>query len=71
VVANPNRWSAGKRQHPEDEAAAAQWIKPLKDKLLENQAAEVIWELDTLLKRLRGSRPEVVQAERNYLENNR
>lgn len=64
-------WAVAHALHPEDEVAAAQWIKPLKDKLLESQAAEVIGELDTLLERLGGARREVVEAERNYLENNR
>jgi hypothetical protein len=64
-------WAVAHALHPEDEAAAAAWIKPLKDKLLESQAAEVIDELDSVLKGLRGSRRETVQAERNYLENNR
>lgn len=64
-------WAVAHALHPEDEAAAAAWIKPLKDKLLESQAAEVIEELDSVLKGLRGSRRETVQAERNYLKNNR
>ncbi len=64
-------WAVAHALHPEDQAAAAAWIKPLKDKLLESQAAEVIEELDSVLKRLRGSRRKAVQAERNYLENNR
>ena len=64
-------WAVAHALHPEDEAAAAAWIKPLKDKLLESQAAEVIDELDSVLKGLRGSRRETVQAERSYLENNR
>ncbi len=64
-------WAVAHALHPEDQAAAAAWIKPLKDKLLESQAAEVIDELDSVLKRLRGSRRKAVQAERNYLENNR
>jgi hypothetical protein len=64
-------WAVAHALHPEDEAAADAWIKPLKDKLLESQAAEVIVELDSVLKGLRGSRRETVQAERNYLENNR
>jgi hypothetical protein len=63
-------WAVAHALHPEDEAAAA-WIKPLKDKLLDSQAVEVIEELDGLLNRLEGSQREVVQAERNYLENNR
>jgi hypothetical protein len=64
-------WAVAHALYPEDEAAAAAWIKPLKEKLLESQAAEVIDDLDDLLNRLRGSRREVVQAERNYLDNNR
>ena len=56
---------------PEDEAAATAWIKPMREKLLGSQALEVIEQFDLLLKRLRGSRRKVVQAERNYLENNR
>jgi hypothetical protein len=63
-------WAVAHALHPEDEAAAAAWIKPLKDKLLESQAAEVIDELDTVLEHLRGARRKAVQAERNYLENN-
>jgi len=35
------------------------------------QATEVINELDAVLPRLRGARRAAVQAERNYLENNR
>src|SRR5436190_2001962 len=64
-------WAVAHALHPDDKAAAEAWIKPLKDKLLESQAAEVINELDTVLKGLRGSRRKAVQAERNYLENNR
>lgn len=64
-------WTVAHALHPEDEAAAAAWLKPLKEKLLESQAVEVITELDELLKRLQGSRREVVQTERDYLENNK
>src|SRR6476660_6470334 len=38
--------------HPEDEAAADAWIKPLKEKLLDSQGAEVIDELDALLNKV-------------------
>jgi hypothetical protein len=64
-------WAVAHALYPEDAAAAAAWIKPLKEKLLESQAVEVIDELDSLLTRLRGSRRAAVQAERNYLDNNR
>ncbi len=64
-------WAVAHALHPEDEAAAAAWIKPLKEKLLEGEGVEVINDLDELLKKLRGSRREAVEVERNYLENNR
>ena len=64
-------WAVAHALHPEDAAAAAAWLAPIKDKLLESQAAEVIEELDEVLKKLRGPRRKAVQAERNYLENNR
>jgi hypothetical protein len=64
-------WAVAHALHPEDEQAAAAWIKPLKERLLDSKAIEVIDELDSLLKRLRGSRRKVVQTERNYFENNR
>ena len=64
-------WAAAHALHPEDEAAAAAWIKPLKEKLLAGDGIEVIDSLDDLIKKLRGARREAVQAERNYLDNNR
>lgn len=63
-------WAVAHTLHPEDEAAAAAWLQPLKAKLLASQAPEVINELDAVLPRLRGARRAAVQAERNYLENN-
>ena len=64
-------WAVAHALHPEDEAAAKAWIKPLEEKLLKSQAVEIISELDGLLKRLRGPRRELVEAQRNYLQNNR
>jgi len=64
-------WVVAHALHPGDDAAAAAWIKPLKEQLLESQAVEIIEELDRLLHKLRGPKRAVVQAERNYLENNR
>lgn len=64
-------WAVAHALHPQDEAAAAAWIEPLKDKLFNNQAVEVIDELDGLIKKLRGKKRKAVQAERAYLENNR
>ncbi len=64
-------WAVAHALYPDDDAAAAAWLKPLKEKLLQSQAVEIIEELDSLLRKLRGSRRAVVQAERNYLENNR
>ncbi len=64
-------WAVAHALHPEDEAAAAVWIKPLKDQLLDSKAVEVIGQLDEVLKTLEGPKREEVEAERNYLENNR
>jgi hypothetical protein len=64
-------WAVAHALYPEDDAAAAAWIKPLKDKLLDSKGVEVIEELDAILMTLRGTRRKAVQAERNYLENNR
>jgi hypothetical protein len=64
-------WAVAHALHPEDETAAAGWIKPLQEKLLAGDGVEVIDDLDSLLAKLRGSRREAVQAERNYLDNNR
>ena len=63
-------WTVAHVLHPQDEAAAAAWIQPLKAKLLQSRALQVIEELDGLLTQLRGSRRKAVEAERNYLENN-
>src|SRR5205807_7029205 len=63
-------WAVARALHPEDEAAAAAWIKPLKEKLLASDAIEVIEELDELMKKLRGSRRQTVQEEKSYLKNN-
>jgi hypothetical protein len=64
-------WAVAHALHPEDEAAAAAWIAPLKEKLLGSRAVEIIQELGEVLKKLRGPRRATVQTERNYLENNR
>jgi len=64
-------WAVARALHPEDEAAAAAWIKPLKEKLLAGDGVEVIDNLDGILTKLRGARRKAVQVERNYLDNNR
>jgi hypothetical protein len=64
-------WAVARALHPQDEAAAAAWIAPTKEKLLASQAVEIIRELDEALKKLRGPRRQRVQVERNYLESNR
>lgn len=64
-------WAVAHALHPEDEAAASAWIQPIKEKLLASQAVEIITQLDEVLKQLRGPRRAAVQAERNYLANNR
>jgi hypothetical protein len=64
-------WTVAHALNPEDEAAAAAWIKPLKEKLLAGDGLEIIHDLDDLLAKLRGARRKAVQVERNYLEKNR
>ncbi len=64
-------WAVAKVLHPEDDAGAAAWIKPLKEKLLDSKAVEVIKDLDIVLNTLRGSQREAVEAERNFLEKNK
>jgi hypothetical protein len=64
-------WAVAQALYPEDQAAAAAWLQPLKDKLLRSRVIEVIEELDGLVSKLRGSQRKVVETERNYLQNNR
>jgi len=64
-------WAVAHALYPDDQAAAAQWIKPLQAKLLDSQATEVIRELDTLMQKLGDSLREKVGAERDYLEKNK
>lgn len=64
-------WTVAHALYPQDKAAAAAWVQPLREKLLQSRAVEVIEQLDDLLTRLRGSRRRIVQGERNYLENHR
>ena len=64
-------WSVAQTLYPDNQVAAAAWLKPLKDKLLRSRAIEVIDELDGLVSKLRGSQRKVVETERNYLQNNR
>jgi hypothetical protein len=64
-------WAVAHALHPEDETAAAAWIKPLKEKLLAGDGIEVIENLDELITRLQGIQQETVQAQRDYLHNNR
>lgn len=64
-------WAVAHALYPEDALAAAQWIKPVKEKLLAGDGVEVISDLDRLIATLQDSKREAVQAERNYLDNNR
>ncbi len=64
-------WTVAHALHPQDEAAAAAWIAPLKEKLLASQAVEIMEALEEVIMKLRGPRRATVQAERNYLEHNR
>jgi len=59
-------WTVAHALHPEDEVAASAWIKPLKDKLLDSKAVEVIGQLDEVLKTLEGPKRKEVEAQRTY-----
>jgi hypothetical protein len=64
-------WTVGHALHPDDEAAAAAWVAPLKEKLLAGEGVAVIADLGQLLPRLRGARRKLVETERNYLASHR
>jgi hypothetical protein len=57
--------------HPEEEAAARAWIKPLLKKLKHGRVALLLKNLRTLAKRLRQKKRQAVQSELSYLENHR
>lgn len=69
--ASEHLWAVARAMHPEDEAAARAWVEPLVEKLKAGGGVEVIENLESLLKRLRGERREAVQSGVNYLQSHR
>ena len=45
-------WAVARALHPDDEAAAAQWVKPLLKQIRNDQVAQVITQLEELQPRL-------------------
>ena len=69
--ASQHLWAVAHALHPEDEAAARVWIKPLLKKLKAGRAASLLNDLRTLTQRLRKKKRQAVESELNYLESHR
>ncbi len=69
--ASQHLWAVAHALHPEDEAAARAWIKPLLKKLKQGRAASLLSDLHTLAKRLRSKKRHAVAPELKYLESHR
>jgi len=69
--ASQHLWAVAHALHPEDEAAARAWIKPLLKKLKNGRVAPLLSDLRTLAKRLRQKKRRAVQSELSYLESHR
>ena len=69
--ASQHLWAVAHALHPEDEAAARAWIKPLLKKLKAGRAASLLNDLHTLAKRLRKKKRQAVASELHYLESHR
>jgi len=69
--ASQHLWAVAHALHPEDEAAARAWIKPLLKKLKAGRAASLLNDLHTLAKRLRKKKRQAVESQLNYLESHR
>jgi hypothetical protein len=69
--ATQHLWAVAHALHPEEEAAARAWIKPLLQKLKQGRAASLLNDLQALAQRLRHKKRRAVEAELNYLESHR
>jgi hypothetical protein len=69
--ASQHLWAVAHALHPEEEAAARAWIKPLLKKLKQGRATSLLHDLHTLAKRLRSKKRQAVECELNYLESHR
>lgn len=68
--AKEHLWAVARTLHPEDEAAAAQWVRPLLKDLEKDRAEEVIATLESLMAGLRESARAAVEKEINYFGSN-
>lgn len=59
-------WAIAHEVHPEDEAAARQWVQPYLKHLERGRGTRVITELKTVAKRLRGAKRKQLPREVNY-----
>ncbi len=69
--ASQHLWAVAHALHPQDEAAARTWIKPLLKKLKNGRITPLLNDLRTLAKRLRQKKRRAVQSELAYLESHR
>jgi ssDNA-binding Zn-finger/Zn-ribbon topoisomerase 1 len=69
--ASQHLWAVAHALHPQDEAAAGAWIKPLLKKLKAGRATSLLNDLHTLAKRLRKKKRQAVESELNYLQTHR
>lgn len=64
-------WAVARVLHPEDEAAAQKWVKPLLKDLEQDRGEKVITTLESLLAGLRGAKTrQAVEKEINYFGSN-
>ena len=64
-------WTVAHTLHPDDAAAAQDWVEPLLAKLQADASCEVITELEQLQERLEGAARETMRKEVNYLQSHR
>ena len=69
--ASQHLWAVAHALHPENEAAAKTWMKPLLKKLKQGRAVGLLNDLQALAKRLRQKKRQVLEAELAYLKTHR
>jgi len=69
--ASQHLWAVAHALHPQDQAAARAWIKPLLKKLKQGRSTSLLNDLHSLAKRLRNKKRQAVESEVSYLENHR
>jgi hypothetical protein len=69
--ASQHLWAVAHALHPEDDAAAKTWMKPLLQKLKQGRVLGILKDLRALAKRLRQKKRQVLEAELAYLETHR